>query len=102
MPAAHGDDVARHSKLMHHLHQVIDRDVIGTGDVGNRHQPVRLQRQVDQRPQRVVGEAGETHAASLGRRRQPRPVAKPFSNSCTTAWNMASVRRPVFVFSRDT
>ena len=52
--AAHGLDVAGHAQLIGDLHQVIFRDLIRLGDLGNGRQTVIFQCEIRQESQRII------------------------------------------------
>jgi hypothetical protein len=52
-------------ELMHHLHQVILRNPVGSGDFGNRGEAVAAQREEHQHAQGVVGKSGQPHVGTI-------------------------------------
>ena len=63
-PAPRAFDEARAREVVHHLHQMVLRNTVGARDFGNRAAAIRIGRQMRQRPEGVVGVAGQSHRPS--------------------------------------
>jgi hypothetical protein len=67
-PAAHGAHEAGLAQVLHHLHQMVLRDLVEGRDLADRGQAVVARRQVQQHAHGVVGVARQAHRNS---RRSP-------------------------------
>jgi hypothetical protein len=63
-PTANRRDISSNAQLMSNLHKVVFRDTVAVGNLGDRREPIILERKIHEQAQCVVGVDREAHRHS--------------------------------------